>query len=228
MFNASLSAGYFPQKFKEAILKFIPKETLDQRRVQNYRPISLLEIMGKMFERVLDNRIRFYLNRNRLNNPDQHCGRSGRGTNTALAVLYTEIAESQRFKDQCNVVLRDISKAFNKVWHQGLKFKLCHLNMPSIFTATLCNFLDGRSARIQIKDYIGPPFNLSSGVPQGSCLSPTLFSIYMADMPQSGRDFRIVYADDISSVITYGGGSKQMLKLKTQRAISEINDFEQK
>lgn len=114
------------------------------------------------------------------------CGRPGRGTNSASACIqYNEIAMSQQTGEQCNVFLRDVSKSYDKVWHQGIKFKICQLGLPQNLAASLCNFLDNRSANIQIKNYTGELFSRLSGVPKSSCLSPTLFSVFMAEIPHS-------------------------------------------
>ena len=226
--NASLSAGLFPDKFKTAILKFIPKGNKKTTKVQNHRPISLLEAVGKTYEKIVNDRLRTYQETNELNNPHQHSYRKRRGTHTALALLYEEIAVSQRNKEQCNIVLRDVAKAFDKVYHAGLKYKIAHMNIPRCFKALLCNFLDDRSAKIQIGHHLGEEFQLKSGVPQGSCLSPTLYNLYVADLGTLRNGNYIQYADDITQIIRYEGRSKEMCKRKTEAAIEEVNKYEQK
>lgn len=226
--NASLSVGLFPRKFKKALLKLIPKAEKTTTIVQNHRPISLLETAAKIYERIINDRFRNYLQSNNINNPRQHSYRQSRGTHTALALLYEEIAVCQGNRDQCNIVFRDVSKAFDKVYHDGLKYKITRLELPRNFTALLCNFLDDRKARIQIGNYVGEEFTLYSGVPQGSCLSPTLFNLYVADLGELQNGNYTQYADDITQVIKYHGASKEMLKRKTERAIQEVNNFETK
>lgn len=84
------------------------------------------------------------------------------------------IANKKTEGNQVSVILRDVKKAFDKVCHLGLKYKILQLDLPSPLERVLCDFLDDRSAKIQINKTIGPGFNLESGVPQGSVLSPTL------------------------------------------------------
>lgn len=64
IFNASLSSGYFPNKCKKAIIKFIPKADKDNTNVLNYRPVSLLETVGKVYEKIIDKRLRQYMETN--------------------------------------------------------------------------------------------------------------------------------------------------------------------
>lgn len=182
--NASLSVGLFPDKFKKAILKMITKAGKTPTLVCNYRPISLLETAGKLYEKIINNRLRQYLEDNNLNNLYQHSYRQKRGTQTATALLYEKIANSQINRQQCSVIFRDVSKAFDKVWHPGLKERILQLHLPRCFTALLCNFLDERQAAIKIDDDIGETFPLLSGVPQGSALSPLLCNIYVANIGQ--------------------------------------------
>lgn len=226
--NASLAAGIFPRRFKHAIIKFIPKKQKPTSQVQNHRPISLLETVAKLYEKIINTRFRSYLESNNLNNPRQHSYRQKRGTHTAIALLYEEISASQRNREQCNVVLRDVSKAFDKVYHPGLKYKILRLNLPRCFTALLCNFLDDRTARIQLNKVTGEEFQLKSGVPQGSCLSPTLYNLYVADLGELNHGTYIQYADDITQIIRYPGQSRELCKRRTEAAIQEVNEFERK
>lgn len=226
--NASLSTGLFPKKFKIAILKFIPKGNKTPIHVQNHRPISLLEAAAKIYEKIINNRLRIFQETNNQLNPKQHSYRTKRGTHTAIALLYEEIAISQQNKEQCNIVLRDVSKAFDKIYHAGLKYKILQLHLPRCITALLCNFLDDRTARIQIGQFTGEEFPLRSGVPQGSCLSPTLYNLYVADLGELRRGTYIQYADDIIQCVRYPGHSKEMCKRKTEAAIEEVNDYEKR
>ena len=102
--------------------------------------------------------------------------------------------------------MRDVSKAFDKVWRNGLKYKIHKLNLPPIITKTLCNYIDNRTVAISLPKHEGPPFSIHSGVPQGSCISPTLYIIYTADTPKTLHgNYNITYADDITQIITQPG-----------------------
>jgi len=225
--NYSLSMGYFPKKFKIALMIFIHKEGKDPTRVENYRPISLLEVPGKIFEKILTNRLTKYLETNNKLNKNQYGFRKGRGTTTALATFHEIIAISQQKGEQCIVALRDIKKAFDKIWHQGLTYKLIQLNLEEIFTKVICSFLHNRKAQLKIDNYIGNSFELLSGVPQGSILSPLLFIFFTADMPEAGAGcYSIIFADDNTQIITYPSQSKNMMSRRAEREINTVNNYE--
>ena len=230
IFNACLSAGYFPKKFKVALIHLIPKEGNSPLRVEGKRAISLLEFPGKVFEKILNSRLVTFLEDHELYNKRQHGFRRGRGTQTALNVLYETAANAAADNMLINIVLRDVSKAFDKVWHKGLKLKLSSLGLHECFTRLLCNFLDGRTARIRLGQHIGEDIHLESGVPQGSCLSPTLYSIFTADLPppQEGVWDYVAYADDISQIVYMYGSNQDYMARRTARAIEQVSEYEKK
>ena len=228
IFNAALSAGYFPDRFKEAEMRMIVKSGKDPTRPDSYRPISLLEVPGKLFERVIAGRLRGHLEGRDLYSPGQYGFRRGRGTTHAIAIATETLAVHQASKNRCNVVLRDVSKAFDKVWQLGLKFKLLHLGLPDPAERILCDFMDDRLARVRIGRHVGRPFSLETGVPQGSVLSPTLYTIFTSDCPGSDAGVNVQYADDVSQIIFHPGRSKQFLNTRTGREIDRVSSFEAK
>ncbi len=227
IFNACFSAGYFPLSFKKALIKFIPKANKSPQITLNYRPISLLEVPGKIFERIILGRLNTFLAEHNTIKDRQHGFRSHKGATTAIAIIYKTIANALANKQQVYVVLRDVAKASDKVWHKGLKYKLLQVNLPAILEKILCNFLDDRPARIVIGNENSNIISLQSGVSQGSVLSLTLYALYTNDIPTAGPGYiDIMYADDITQVITTASKSKNVMKLKAEREICRINRFE--
>ena len=91
-----------------------------------------------------------------------------------IAITTETLVIHQASGHRCNIVLRDVSKAFDKVWHLGLKYKVLHLRLSGPVECLLCDFLDDRTARVKIGSHVGCPFPLETGVPQDSVLSLTL------------------------------------------------------
>ena len=120
IFNNVISAGYFPDSLKHAHVIFIPKAGT-YHLAKNYRPISLLEIHGKLLGKILNNKLIWHLNTHDVMNSRQYGFRTSRGTRTALATLYETISQDIYDKHKIDIVLRDVSKAFEKVWHTGLQ-----------------------------------------------------------------------------------------------------------
>lgn len=227
IFNLTLSLGHFPTKFKTALAKMIPKSNSDNTDPKNYRPISLLEVPGKILEKIINRRLREFLESNNILTEKQHGFRTSTGTDTALTVIHESIAHHISRKSQCCLILRDVSKAFDKVWHRGLQYKISQLQLPLCFTKFINNFLINRQAKIKIGNFTGPAFPLMAGVPQGSSISPTLYTIYTNDIPEPAVECTTIqYADDITQLVVYHGKSRQLMANRTVSEIEKINYFE--
>ena len=202
-FNAALSCGYFPAPYKHTKLIFIPKPDKTPTEVSNYRPISLLSTTGKLLEKLLNKRLSTHLLEHEQYNPDQHGFRNQRGTETAIAMIWEAIAQGRKYKLNVCLTSRDIEKAFDRVWQKGLKFKLSQLNLHPNLLKILFNYLNDRTASIQIDNHTGPQLSIECGVPQGGCLSTTLFSIYTRDIPRKIYPWtqNTFYADDVTQVV---------------------------
>lgn len=201
IYNSSLATGYFPIPFKTSTTILIPKHRKDTRHPDNYRPISLLEVTGKTFERLLNSRLRTHLETNNLLTPKQFGFRQYCSTESALNTILSFLHHSPQFKYA--VVTKDVQKAFDTVWHEGLKLKICRdYDLPLNIQKLLCNFLNDRTIKIKHKNCFSPPFSPRAGVPQGSVLSPSLFNMYVNNIPDpTHRESLVVqYADDITLV----------------------------
>ena len=228
IYNASLNLGYFPDLFKGAVVIMIPK-TPKAVATSNHRPISLLEIHGKLFERLINDRLSSFLEANNTFKESQHGFRKHRGTDTAITIAHETIAKALQENKLVHVVCRDVKGAFDKVWHNGLKFKLLHRNLPKNIEQTLSNFLDNRTFRVRVDGFTGPTHHILSGVPQGSILSPTLYNLYIHDLPDPLHDcHHIIYADDVTQIITTTWNNKRYLSEQSVREILSVTDFENK
>ena len=102
------------------------------------------------------------------------------------------------------ILSKDVQKAFDTVWHSGLIWKIHHrFNLPMPLKKLLTSFLHNRVVKVKHANYISDPFIPSAGVPQGSALSPTLYTMYTYDLPKPHhRDsMTFAYADDVSHII---------------------------
>lgn len=146
-FKAALSAGYFSDRLKQATIRLIPKGGERKKHYpSHYRLISLLEVPGKILKRIINHRLRTYLKDSDLHNNLHFDFRSGRGTTHALALATETVVQQKADGGQCHLILRDITKAFDKVWHLGMKYSILHLGLLVILEKLFCDFLDDRSA----------------------------------------------------------------------------------
>lgn len=133
-----------------------------------------------------------------------------KGTGIVLAVAYEEIAQALTTGKQCNIILRDVSKAFDTVWYDGLRARLLETSQPDPLCKLLSRFLSERQTRIKLENTVGGPFDIRSGVTQRSVISSTLFFIYTPHIPPP----------------THSSKSKNFMAVQTQRAIVPVDRFE--
>ena len=139
----------------------------------SYRPISLLSAKIKLFERVIEKRLRKHLEDNGFFIKYHSGFRKSKSTNEHLFRLPQTIMES--FKQVEHVInVLDVEKAFDNVWHNGLRYKIYQLDLPTKLCRWLSDFLVGRVIQVKIEGFLFPKVYPKAGVPQGSNLSPLL------------------------------------------------------
>ena len=181
--NFCLLIGYFPQQWKDAKVIMLQKPGKDHTDPKGYRPISLLPAIGKIFERLICDRLVGYLEEKDIINRYQAGYRKGRSTQEHILRLSQQVFNGFKQQECTLAVFLDCEAAFDAVWTKGLMYKMYQLNLPSNFLRLLCSFLSNRSLSVHVEGYKSRPISLRAGTPQGSCLSPILFSIHVNDIP---------------------------------------------
>lgn len=222
IFSLCLLWGYFPAIFKSASIKMIPKPKKDSSFVKNYRPISLLSCAGKLLERVISSRLLTYLIEQNLISKYQ-CGfLPNKSTAEHIYRLSQDIYTSFKKQEYTLAIFLDIDGAFDRVWLNGLKYKLTDYGLPRNYIRVLSSFVNDRSFTIKEGISTSKLIFPEAGTPQGSVLSPLLFILYTNDfpIPASNSITFSQYADDIA--IWSSGKNLPHMQNKLQLYLNEI------
>ena len=198
LFNLSVTTCQIPAIWKSSLIIPIPKPGKDTSQGTSYRPISLLCPAAKVMESLFLPTINKFL----LPAQDQHGFRREHSTTSALLQLTTDIAggfNQRKPPDRTVCVAVDLSAAFDTVCHNNLLSKINRSQLPPATARWLSCYMRGRQAKTCFRGVKSTSRKVNTGVPQGSKLSPSLFSFYIADMPRPTDPVkRVCYADDLT------------------------------
>ena len=170
----------------------------DKSLTSNYRPVSLTSNVGKYFERIVFKHLHNYITENELLYKYQSGFLPGHSTVHHLIELTHNICISlENYEANCQVFC-NISKAFDRVWHRGLLYKLEKYGIKGELLLWFESYLNSRKQKVFVNGVLSSRKTLNAGVPQGSVLGPLLFLIYINDIADELTSKARLYADDTS------------------------------
>ncbi|KAA5569769.1 reverse transcriptase family protein, partial [Pseudomonas aeruginosa] len=216
IFNDCIKCGVFPDLMKHSkVIPLFKSGSTDDP--SNYRPISVLPTLSKIFEKIILTQLLEHFNSNNLLHNKQFGFTRGRSTTDAGAYLVKNIFKSWEESHDCLGIFCDLSKAFDCVEHETLVRKLHHYGIRDGALELITSYLSGRIQTVDVKGNRSSGTLLKMGVPQGSILGPFLFLIYINDLPSfiESRHEVVLFADDTSL----------LFKIKRQLQVyDEVND----
>lgn len=221
VFNSCLRLAHFPTTWKDAKVIMIPKPGKDCLFPDNHRPISLLPVLSKIFERLVLARFpeEFFASIR----TEQFGFRTGHSTTLQLRRVLNNITGVAERGHHSTSVLIDVSKAFDRVWHEGLLYKLAQSPLPGRMFRLIQSYLRLRTFSISVGQSTSTSRPVSSGVPQGSVLGPVLYLWYTNDIPVAPRIQLSLYADD--ALFTTSSANLRMARVYMQRQLDLLQPW---
>jgi len=222
-----LAQGICLERFKFSLIKPIYKSG-DKSFPSNYRPISLLPVLSKIFEKVIYKRLFDHLNSNVILNEHQHGFRSEVSTENASYKLLIEILTALNNKQMVGGIFCDLHKAFDCINHAVLLEKMKFYGVSGKFYNLVKPYVDGRYQKVILSHNNGIESTwdkIKQGVPQGSILGHIFFVIYINDLPNlaSIGTKILLYADDTSTIVT--SPNLENFETKIDNIFGDINNW---
>ncbi|KAJ3474388.1 hypothetical protein NLI96_g12485 [Meripilus lineatus] len=218
--NACLRLGYHPQHWKTfSTITLRKPHKPDYTIPKAYRPIALEDTLGKVMESIMARRLSALAEQYNLLPPNHFGGRPGRTTTDAVLYLTQRIKDAWRTRGVASVLFLDISQAFPSVSHERLIHNLRKRQVPNTIINWVQSFLKDRKTRLHFDDFVSELLTASTGVPQGSPISPILYIFYSADLleitdPKEKDRFTSGYIDDTALAVISPSIEENIKKLE--------------
>ena len=229
LFNSLMILGYFPDKWKIGVVCLIPKpNSTDTITAKSFRPVTLLKVQSKGFEKILNSRLIYFLHLNNKISSSQFGFTRQKSTLDACERVIEEIDEIIKEKSVPLLVSFDIQGAFDSAaWYLIIK-KLKVMNSPAYLVNMISSYLNKRKNQL-----LGTTlkFEIKQGCPQGSCLGPTLWNVLINDLLESKiprNVFSQAFADDLITISRFKANDYQNFKTTTENVIRSIFNWGEK
>jgi hypothetical protein len=201
IFNMSFQLGAYPEQLKIAKVTPVFKGG-DSSKLSNYRPISLLNSVSKILEKLMHNRMVAFLTEHSLISKRQFGFQSGKNTSDAVADVVNFVTNRLNERDDIGALFIDVAKAFDSISHSITLHKLSHYGFRGATYSWFKSYLSGRLQYVECNGTKSSFHILRAGVPQGSILGPLIFLLYINDLPLSCPDAHFVLFADDTTVLT--------------------------
>ena len=202
MFNYSVSLGIFPLKFKLSRITPLFKSS-EKYFLKNYRPISVVPFLSKLFEKLMSSRMNLFIKEKNLISVNQFGFRANRSTADAALEFVNETVDAVDNKGYSIAVFLDLKKAFDTVNHTILLNKMERMGFRGMVLEWFRSYLSGRRISVYANGTLSDERNVNIGLPQGAVCSPLLFLMYINDMSNVCSDLKCVqFADDTTLFLT--------------------------
>ena len=214
LFKRMYKTGTIPKCYKEAIVIPIFKKG-NKQDPTNFRPVSLTSCIMKVFEKLMLEVMKKFINEQNLISHHQHGFCSSKSTTTNLLNFWHEVSSLADARSQFSIIYTDMSKAFDKIPHRYLIAKLDAYGFRGTVLELLSSYLKDRTQRVSVKGVLSDPMKVTSGTPQGGVLSGILFALFVDDLPEVIQHAQVfLYADDVKLLMSVNS-SEEALDLQT-------------
>lgn len=225
LINAAIRLKHVPSIWKIAEVIMIPKPGKPPNEAKSYRPISLLPVISKLFEKLLLKRLKPIIEQRHLVPNHQFGFRQKHSTIDQVHRITDIIEKALEGKQICSAIFLDVAQAFDKVWHEGLVVKLKKI-LPKQFVELLKSYITERLFRVKQEDEYSQLMEINAGVPQGSVLGPVLYLLYTSDLPKFHGLTVATFADDTALLAV--GTTLEETTSKLQKGCDKIQEWTKK
>lgn len=224
IFNSCLELSYWPSYFKSAKVIPILKSGKDPSDAGNYRPISLTNCIGKIFEKLVKEEIEKFVMKWEIIPAQQFGFRKKHSPLMQTKRITCFIGRNKKYNKSVGLVKLDVEKASDSVWHDGLIYKLkTKFNFPPTLWKLINSFIRGREFIVFVKGSKSYKVQMTAGLAQGTVLNPLLYSLYVSDIPIPTNVELAMYADDIA--IYTSGPHPDNIIIDLNNALKIMRDY---
>jgi hypothetical protein len=223
LLNRGITECSFPSQWKQAIVTPIHKGG-DRNDLSNYRPISVLPVLSKIYERHILKSLSGYIRTYDLISSSQSGFRANHSCTTAMQHMFSEWSDKLISKHTIVMLFLDFRKAFDMVGHNIILDKLKLMGIRGNFLSILKSYLQNRTQCVKVNSSQSQILPITCGVPQGSILAPTLFQIFINDLLTLPLNSHChAYADDTTFYL--GGNDPTALQKLVSKDLVHIEGW---